>query len=304
MYVYRCVATIALVLAVCVPASAQAKKDKDKPAGVLTSREILSSLQHEVDTAPFGGSIQFKEVVEILQDLLAKAGKNVRMYVDEEAFREESPDGSVNDAQVRYKGLRSKATINQLLRQAIKQLPIPTAFVIRGGHLDIVPAIRTEKKYLLNQTFHAEFKDRPLMQAIEELSELTGVSIIMDSRVKEKATTPVTGRFHEDVAVQDAVRMLTDMADLKMVYLVTGIYVTTPEHAAVMQKELKQIYEAAPVALPGQGGIPRGSLPGFGGLGGGLPGGGLVPSQMGVEPLESPLAPPLPPSRRRVDAAA
>ena len=81
----------------------------------------------------------------------------------------------------------------------------------------------------------------------------------MDARIKQKAQTPVTARFRNDVALQDAVRMLTDMAELKIVYLVTGMYVTTPEHAQVMQKELKQLY-GSPSAPP----LPPASVEGEG----------------------------------------
>ena len=97
----------------------------------------------------------------------------------------------------------------------------------------------------------------------------------------------VSARFRDDVALQDAVRMLTDMAELKIVYLVTGLYVTTPEHAKVMQKELKAIYEgSAPTNSP--------FMPNAG-----------VPPDPTIAPLESPLAPPLPPSKaRRLEAAA
>ncbi|MSU79877.1 MAG: hypothetical protein EXS16_17535 [Gemmataceae bacterium] len=42
-------------------------------------------------------------------------------------------------------------------------------------------------------------------------------------------------------------RRLTDMADLKVVILETGIYVTTPERASVMEKELRDAKKASAV---------------------------------------------------------
>jgi hypothetical protein len=291
-----------LGLAVAAPASAQPKKDKEKPATVQTSREILSSLQVEVDTANLKNeSLKLAEWLDVIRDALQKKGREIAFNVDEETYRDESPDApKILEAQVTFKSLPPKTTVSLLLRRALNQLPIPSTFIVRAGRVDIVPQSRATKAYMLNQTFHVDFKDRPLSAALEELSELTGVSLVMDARVnvKEKAQTPVTARFHDDVALQDAVRMLTDMAELKIVYLVTGLYVTTPEHAAAMQKELKQIYET-PANIPaGFGPAPPG-----GGMGV-PPGGGPTPQMQIIPSAPSPLAPPLPPSRQPREQAA
>jgi hypothetical protein len=283
-----------LALAAVAPVSAQAKGDKEKAAAMPTSRAILSSLQVEIASRDFTQTTKFNELLDLVRDTLKSSGREVIFAVDDEAFREESNDVPVpNDASINLKNLPAKTTINHLLRQALKQLPVKSAIVVRAGRVDIVPLSRTSKEYMLNQTFHVDFKDRPLTLALEEISDLTGVSIVIDARAKQKAQSPVTARFHDDVALQDAVRMLTEMAELKIVYLVTGIYITTPEHANVMQKELKQLYE-------GQLNVPAGPS-GFPVFPGGA--GGMGPGS--YSPLESPLAPPLPPARKqRLDAGA
>ena len=283
-----------LALAAVAPVSAQAKGDKEKAAAMPTSRAILSSLQVEVASRDFTQTTKFNELLDLARDTLKSSGREVIFAVDDEAFREESNDVPVpSDALIHLKNLPSKTTINHMLRQALKQLPVKSAFVVRAGRVDIVPLSRTSKEYMLNQTFYVDFKDRPLTLALEEISDLTGVSIVIDARAKQKAQSPVTARFHDDVALQDAVRMLTEMAELKIVYLVTGIYITTPEHANVMQKELKQLYEG-PQTVPG-GPLGGPSIPGGGGFG--------APPYF--PPDLSPLAPPLPPARKqRLDAAA
>ena len=283
-----------LALAAVAPVSAQAKGDKEKAAAMPTSRAILSSLQVEVASRDFTQTTKFNELLDLARDTLKSSGREVIFAVDEEAFREESNDVPVpSDALIHLKNLPAKTTINHMLRQALKQLPVKSAFVVRAGRVDIVPLSRTSKEYMLNQTFYVDFKDRPLTLALEEISDLTGVSIVIDARAKQKAQSPVTARFHDDVALQDAVRMLTEMAELKIVYLVTGIYITTPEHANVMQKELKQLYEG-PQTVPG-GPLGGPSIPGGGGFG--------APPYF--PPDLSPLAPPLPPARKqRLEAVA
>lgn len=281
-----CVALGLIVLVVSLPALAQTKSEKEKPA--LTSRAILANLQLEVKLEPVIYNLrQLKELLVFVNEKLASNGQEVTFVVDEEAYRDgsaEAPD--IYEAEIRFKSLPSKVTLLHLLRQAIKNLPIKSALLVRAGKVEIVPLERTSKEYLLNQTFDVDFKDRPLDAALEELSELTGVSIVLDARAKQKLQTSVTARFRDDVALQDAVRMLTDMAELKLVYLVTGLYVTTPEHAQVMQKELKQIYGWPDPVVPPAG------VGGFGIMGGML--GGAPPDPSAGS---SPLAPPLPPAR-------
>jgi hypothetical protein len=277
------------------PISAQPKGDKEKPAATPTSRVILSSLQVEVAGSDFTGPIKFSELLDLAREKLKSNGREVTFAVDDDAFREENNEPVISNQGIHLKNLPAKTTIMHVLRQSLKLVPIKSAIVVRAGRVDIVPLSRTSKEYMLNQTFHVDFKDRPLTLALEELSDLNGVSIVIDARAKQKAQTPVTARFHDDVALQDAVRMLTEMAELKIVYLVTGIYITTPEHAAVMQKELKQIYEGLQTT--------PGAPPGPGGLGGVPPGFGPPPFPY-YPPGESPLAPPLPPARKRLDPGA
>lgn len=301
MRVYLPVCCLALLVVLSATMVAQDKTDKDK-SQPATSRNVLAHLQLDVKSTNFGDAMKLSEFLNLAREVLQDNGRPVTFVIDEEAFREEHPDlKDLLDHQIHLRQLPSRTNVQSLLRQALKQLPVKTTFVIRASKVDIVPFARTGKEYMLNQTFFADFKERRLDQALEELSELTGVSIVVDARAKQKTQTPVTARFNDDVALQDAVRMLTDMAELKMVYLVTGIYVTTPERAQTMQKELKQIYEGeapaatAPVVGPGLGGM----APGLRGVGGPPP-----DPNINVSPLESPLAPPLPPRPKRLDPAA
>jgi hypothetical protein len=277
-----------------------AKGNKNSPGDKATSRALLASLQIETKTQDFGDTVKFGELLGLMREQLQmRHNRDVDFFVDEEAYREETSSDApnINDVEIRLKTLGPKVTYQNLLRHALQRLPAKFAFVVRSGRVEIVPYARTAKEYMLNQTFHVDFKERNLDSALEELSDLTGVSIILDARAKQKAQTPISARFHDDVALQDAARMLTDMADLKMVYLVTGLYVTTPEHAKEMQKELKELYE--PKAPSGAIAVPGGGAPGIG-IGPGAPPGGMF----GIEQIPSPLAPPLPPAKRREGGAA
>jgi len=279
--------------AIATPVAAQSKGKDGKATPTWNSRAVLSLLQTEVKTTGFAQPMPFSEFLEAMRgEAQNYAPSSVPFVVDEEAFRDEALDApKIHEAPIQLNALPPKATLQLLFRQALKQLPVKSAFIVRAGRIDIVPASKTTKEYMLNQTFHVDFSDRRLDAALEELSELTGVSIVMDARAKQKSQTTVTACFRDDVALQDAVRMLADMAELKIVYLVTGLYVTTPEHAKEMQKELKDLYE------------PKAPPPFRGRFGPG--GGGVAPDPLMDDPQNSPLAPPLPPAlKRRQEAAA
>lgn len=184
------------------------------------------------------------------------------------------------DEEVGFRFANRPARALDVLQYVAKQLgKMPRGTIlVRAGRVEIVPSVYATKEYMLNQNVEVAFKARPLADALEELSDMTGVSLVIDPRANEKAQMPVTARFNNDVALQDAVRMLTEMAELKMVYLVTGIFITTPERARIMEKELKRAYQI-PSAFPQN---PM-----------------MIPPMMGFPPpfdTPSPLAPPLPPA--------
>lgn len=249
-------------------------------APAFAQKESLANI--EIELRDFLNPMSFKEFLGLLQDKLP-AKQKVPLFIDWKAFAEDFPDayGGVEglySSQIKPLAVTeskdAKTTLARILDLGLGQLPTDTAYVIRGNAIDITTRQRTRREYLLNQTFFKNFEERPLHDALNDLSDLSGVSIILDRRVKEKDRTAVTAKFRNDVALQDAVRMLAEMAELKVVHLVTGLFVTTPEHALGMQKELRKLYE--PYAPPGGG-----------------------PAPFGVPGLEvSPLTPPLPPPPR------
>ena len=94
----------------------------------------------------------------------------------------------------------------------------------------------TEIPVTLDTVVHVEFDKRPLNEALKELAESEGVNIVIDPRVGDKAKLSVTATLN-NALFDTAVRVLTEMADLKVVRLTNVLYVTTPEKAAVLGAE-------------------------------------------------------------------
>lgn len=254
----------------------------DKPPVPLTSRAILARLQMEIDTEPLRESMRFKDLLSYLNDQMEDKDRAVVIDIDLAAFAEKLGADAPNplEEEVQLRTTRKRVPIMDVLTQTMRQISKGTAtFVIRSGRVEILPVAFTSKEYTLNQTFRADFKDQRLDSALEELTELTGVSIVVDARARQKAQATVTARFNNDVAMQDAVRMIVDMADLKIVYLATGIYVTTPEHATSMQRDLWKAYAVPEPAPLGPDSMPASPL-------------GYPPTPNEPPPLLPPLPPP------------
>jgi hypothetical protein len=71
------------------------------------------------------------------------------------------------------------------------------------------------------------------------LADNTGISYAIDPRVKDKAETRVTAFFGNDMSLGGALRILVDMAGLKMVDMQSGLYITSPANAQTLEKELR-----------------------------------------------------------------
>jgi hypothetical protein len=79
----------------------------------------------------------------------------------------------------------------------------------------------------------------PLEDALKDLAEQTDFNVVLDNRAGEKGKTPVTARLR-NTPLDTALRLLSDMADLRSVHLDNVLYVTTKENAAAMEARLER----------------------------------------------------------------
>jgi RNA polymerase sigma factor (sigma-70 family) len=87
----------------------------------------------------------------------------------------------------------------------------------------------------LQEKVQGTFEKRPLGAVLKHLSEMYGTTIILDPRVGEKAKGEVSVVFRSDVSLWGAVRILTEMAELKAVVVDGAVFVTTPAHAEALR---------------------------------------------------------------------
>jgi RNA polymerase sigma factor (sigma-70 family) len=79
----------------------------------------------------------------------------------------------------------------------------------------------------------------PLREALQDLADQSGISVLVDGRAADKAKTEVAATL-SNVPLDTAVRLLADMAELKAVAIDNVMYVTTPNNAKTLEAEQKQ----------------------------------------------------------------
>jgi type II secretory pathway component GspD/PulD (secretin) len=76
---------------------------------------------------------------------------------------------------------------------------------------------------------------KPLADILAELRKQTGANIVLDPRCETQEKKAGLTVSLNDVRLYDALRVIADMAELKLVYAGNVYYVTTPANAKVFQ---------------------------------------------------------------------
>jgi hypothetical protein len=196
--------------------------EKPKAARPLTSTEIRKSLAlpMTVKDEALTAAHKLSEALEYLN----QAHDWPPILLDRAAFRQDYPDLSdVREIPVQLPALKG-VTRARVLRMLLDLIPTDNAtYLIRDGHIEITTRSAASAA---RQTVQATFANRPLHEALQDLAEQTGLSIVLDARATEQGQTPVTANFRNDTSLLTAVRLLADMADLKVVGADNVLYVT------------------------------------------------------------------------------
>jgi len=205
------------------------------------ARDLVRLLQQRLDMKEFQNPMRLKEALGLLQDKAAEKGYALPIMVNQAAFKEVSPDAvDIFETEVKYPPYPRTMSVATALNLALSQGSAEATFVVRNGFVEIVPAKHITPQVAFKQKLLAHFERKPLSEVIEELSDMSGISIQVDSRLTDTVKQPVSATFRNDVSLRDALVILTDMAGLKLVELPSAIYVTTASNAAVLQGELSK----------------------------------------------------------------
>jgi hypothetical protein len=222
---------LGLLFGVNLEASAQ----KNSSPRVRETVALIRLLDEPIQLKDLKEGPSFSSLVEWAQ----ARGKELPIFVDVKAFQEESSQALIRGEVPPPKllGLPQRMRVGDLLQLMVAQFEEESTLLIRKNRVEITTKKAASRDNLLKQTFVAWFDQHPLELVLEDLADITGVSVIVDARAKEKIRTPVTAGFRNDVPLRDALRMVTESAELKLVILPGGLFVTTPAHADVLEKK-------------------------------------------------------------------
>jgi hypothetical protein len=203
-----------------------------KAAGGKKSAAADTLKKMNEPTDAFGENpMTLREAIKIMQD-----NGFPPIVIHAQAFKDENPEaGDLNETPVlwpRVKGLPR----GKVLQLILAQVQTSNAnFLVKPGYVLVTTndVMQPHRQFVRG----AAFVHLPLDEALQELSELSGVSIVLDPRAGDKARIPITVRFPAETNVAQIVRVLADMADLKAERVDSIMYVTTRGNATAFPEE-------------------------------------------------------------------
>lgn len=171
----------------------------------------------------------------------------VHFDINEKAFQLENvPEVGRNEIAVpRPIPAMKNARLSIILRKILSRVAVGSGatYLVRGDRIEITTGAFAAQAIWGKFTgphlplVHATLRKCPLADAVAELAEQADFNVLVDNRAAEQAKTPVSARLR-NMPLDTAVRLLSDMADLRAIHLDNVLYVTTKENAAALEARL------------------------------------------------------------------
>jgi len=203
-----------LVATANVAAAAPSASDKDRAAG--PAEKVRQALN-----APVNFKAE-KQSLTAAIEMLKEKGK-VNLVLDTVSMQQLGwlPDHPPTPVDVDLKDVKLKTALRTVLE------PYGLSFAVVGDTV-VVATEQMAARRQLQQRVSLTLDKVELAQAFKQLRADTGVSLVLDSRVEEEAKNAVSLEL-EDVTLETAVRLLSEMAGLKPVRIDDVLFVTKKE---------------------------------------------------------------------------
>ena len=217
------------------------KDDQAKPVeGKIVSANRARQWREKLDQPM---TIEFEPNTPLREALSHIAERNsMTILIDDEAFKADSGQPDIEAQPIRLPRL-TNVRLRTVLRAILEQ--VNGDYYVRDDVLMIVPRQRVQSGAVLRQSIDLDLEKRPLAAALKELSDMTGVSVVLDAQKLKDSKIEVTADLR-NVPLDCAVRILADMADMKSVVMDNLLYVTSIENADKLEEEKAQKRGDAP----------------------------------------------------------
>jgi len=202
---------------------------------------ILRMLQQPIETRGLQEKVKLKLAVELFSDMWHGL---LPILVNRDAFLAEAKTADpvdVYEEEVSLppypKRMAMETALNYILAQ-VNRDDIQATYRIHQGYIEIVPVNYLAAKRLVRERVSARIPGRPLEKVLRDLSDETGLTIVLDPVIGKKSATSIDANFR-NISLEDALVVVTEMAELKYVVLRDSIYVTLPGKVEAIEKEEK-----------------------------------------------------------------
>jgi hypothetical protein len=213
---------------------------------------IVRMLQQPIETREFQEKVKLKTALELFSDMWHGL---LPILVNRDAFiaagrNPDSPDTYEEEVSLPPvpKRMSMETALNTVLAQ-VHSDGIQATFRIRQGYVEIVPVSYLAAKRLVRERISARIQGRPLEKVLRDLSDETGLTIVLDPAIGKKSATSIDANFH-NISLEDALVVVTEMAELKFVVLRDSVYVTLPGKVEAIEMEEKKREERRQTAKP------------------------------------------------------
>jgi hypothetical protein len=228
-------AALALALAPALLSAAPAPTDKDKAASAAEKlREALNALVTvKID----------KQSLTAAVEMLKEKGQ-VNLVLDTFSIQQMGwlPDQPPTPVDVDLKEVKLKTALRRVLE------PYNLGYAVVGDTV-VVTTEQAAVARVMRQRVNVEFDKVEFAQALKQLSKDTGANLLLDSRVEKEAKNAVSLEL-DDVPLETAVRLLSEMAGLKPVRIGNVLFITDKKNAAELRNDPDL---AQPPGPPGNG---------------------------------------------------
>jgi hypothetical protein len=221
---------LAVVLCTCwltgpLPAG-QGEKDagpgqagKKEPDKTKQFQRLAKLLETPVDLRNFHQEMSLKEaLIQLYEFFSSDVGVELNILVNADAFKEENPDApDIFETKIKFPTVPKKLPAAEALNFMLSKVPTNNAtFLIKRDLLEVTTLGRSSPAVLLGARVFARFDKVPLEDALAELADQTGATIIIDTHVGDKARAPVSANLRSTITLEAATRLLAGMADLQL----------------------------------------------------------------------------------------
>lgn len=173
-----------------------------------------------------------------LDDALAFIGKAhaINIRIDEKGFKADRCT-DVGKEIVSLPPVRGMP-LETILKDLLSRLKPEATFLVQGDHVVVVSKAALERGEMLQERVHAAYENKPLDEVLQELSDKTAVTVLVDPRLGNNANTRITATLR-GVPLRTAVELLADMAGATAIVRGEALYVTTRENAQALEQAQK-----------------------------------------------------------------